>query len=197
MDTGINLISLGELKAYVEGSTTGSTTYDANYEAVIDAVSSYFNNYTGRHLKSSTYAEYYDGNGDNELHLNQFPITSTGITLYILDDTRSATTDYQVDSTDIIIYPDEGKIWLYDDTFSEGNRNVYVGYTAGYTSSGMPGDLKRAALETALVFWNREDKKDRVGVRTEAFEGGSRTYESDIPWGAKVVLDNYRCKRFA
>lgn len=71
-----------------------------------------------------------------------------------------------------------------------------VAYTAGYTSSSMPGDLKRAALETALVFWNREDKKDRVGVRTESFEGGSRTYESDIPWGAKQVLDYYRCKRF-
>lgn len=197
MDTGINLVSLGELKTFIEGSTTGSTTYDTRYESVIDSVSAYFNNYTGRHLKSSTYAEYYDGNGEDEMHLNQFPITSTGITLYLLDATRSATTDYVVTSSDILIYADEGKILLTDDTFTEGNNNVYVGYTAGYTSSGMPADLKRAALETCQVFWNREEKKDRVGVRTESYEGMSRTYESDIPWGAKQVLDYYKCRRFA
>jgi len=195
MDTGISLLTLAEVKSYIEGSTTGSTTYDANYGNIIDSVSLYFNNYTGRHLKSSTFTEYYDGNDDRDLVLNQYPITSTSVTVTI-DPVYLFTTDLTVDSSDIRIYADEGRIWRYDGEFEEGNQNVKVVYTAGYTSSGMPGDLKRAALETALVFWNREDKKDRVGVRTESFEGGSRTYETDIPWGAKQVLDYYRCKRF-
>jgi hypothetical protein len=195
MDTGINLLTLGEVKAFIEGSTTGTTTYDGNYENIIDAVSLYFNNYTGRHLKSAACTEYYDGNDAREMVLNQYPITSTDVVVTI-DPTYSFTTDYRVDTSDVQIYAGEGKIWLYDDWFTGGNRNVKVVYTAGYSSSQMPGDLKRAALETALVFWNREDKKDRVGVRTESFEGGSRTYETDIPWGAKQVLDYYRCKRF-
>lgn len=195
MDTSINLVSLAEVKSFIEGSTTGTTGFDSNYEAVVDAVSLYFNNYTGRHLKSSTFTEYYDGNDSREMHLNQYPITSTSVTVTI-DPTYAFTTDLTIDSSDIQIYANEGKIWLYDDEFEEGNRNIKVVYTAGYTSSQMPPDLKRAALETCLVFWNREDKKDRVGVRTESFEGGSRTYESDIPWGAKQILDYYRCKRF-
>ena len=195
MDTGISLLTLAEVKSYIEGSSTGTTTFDANYENIIDSVSLYFNNYTGRHLKASTFTEYYDGNDDKDLVLNQYPITSTSVTVTI-DPTYTFTTDLTVDSSDIRIYAAEGRIWRYDGEFAEGNQNVKVVYTAGYTSSAMPGDLKRAALETALVFWNREDKKDRVGVRTESFEGGSRTYESDIPWGAKQVLDYYRCKRF-
>lgn len=109
MDTSINLLTLGEVKSYIEGSTTGSTTYDGNYGNIIDAVSLYFNNYTGRHLKSSTFTEYYDGNDDKDLVLNQYPITSTSVTVTI-DPTYAFTTDLTVDSTDIRIYADEGHI---------------------------------------------------------------------------------------
>ncbi|MFA5376870.1 MAG: hypothetical protein WC455_14060 [Dehalococcoidia bacterium] len=195
LDTGINLVTLAEAKSFIEGSTTGATTYDSNYENIINAVSWRFNVEAGRHLKAQETTERYDGNGGRELYLNNYPINSTGITCYI-DSSYTFTTDYLIDSTDILIYASEGKIWRYDGTFPEGNLNIKIICNMGYSSSSMPEDLKRAALETCSLFWNREDKKDRIGIRTESYEGGSRTYETDLPWSAKQILEYYRCHRY-
>lgn len=195
LDTGINIINLSELKLFIEGNTSASTALDGRYEEIINDVSQYMNTYCGRHLKSSTYTSDYDGTGTTELMICNFPISSTAITITI-DPTRTFTTDYQIPSTDIIAYYDEGILVLDNYLFSAGKQNVRIAYTGGYSSSAMPYDLKRAAKELAQFFYSREIKRDRIGIRNESIEGGSRTYETDLPWSVKKILDNYRSRLY-
>jgi hypothetical protein len=195
LDTGINIVSLAELKSFIEGNTSSSTEFDSRYEELINVASVMINNYTGRHIKASTFTSDYDGPDSEELYLKNYPISSTALTVCI-DENRAFTTDLNVTSTGIIIYYDEGRIVLDNDWFDEGKANVRVAYTGGYSSSSMPYDLKRAACELATFFWGRESKRDRIGIRNESLEGQSRTFETDMPWSVKKILDNYREGRF-
>lgn len=195
VDSTISLCTLAEAKSFLQGSTTGSTTYDPRYELIIDSVSKRFNGEVGYCLKKNDYVEDHDGNGTREMYLDRWPVSTSGV-IVAIDDTYTFTTAYYVTSTDVRPYYAEGKLYLYGDAFSEGRLNIRVTYAAGYSTSEIPADLKRAALETVQLFWNREEKRDRIGIRSESMEGGSRTFETDLPWSAKQVLDNYRCKRF-
>ena len=169
-------------------------------------MSAQFNMWTERILKLNAYpstdvtksfydADDYDGNGTAILYLRQFPVSSTGITLYI-DQTYQWTTDTIVPTSDIKIDYRSGRLFLYQEIFNQGWGDVRVIYSAGYTTSGLPQDLKRAALEMCQFWWNRQTKKDRIGVRSESFEGGSRTFETDMPWSVMKVLEHYRSPQY-
>lgn len=197
-DTSISLLLLTEIKTYMEGSTTGSSQYDGQYYALIDTVSQFINTYTGRVLKYNTYTSDYDGNGGIEFFVKNWPFNSTVIDVFI-DSDRSfstGTTTYEVPSTDILLYMDEGKIVLDGYSFSEGRQNIRIVYTGGFSTGTIPHDLRRAALELAQFYWNRELKKDRIGIRNESLEGGSRTFETDMPWSVKKILDYYKEGRY-
>lgn len=196
LDTGNNLITLNELKSYL-GDT--KSTYHARYNNIINAVSHSFNRETNRKLKSRSLTEYYDGDGGTVLYTEQYPIVSTSTTIDIrVDAERDYTTGDKIGSTKIMIDAEEGRIRLDDDSFDCGEHSVKIVYTAGYTittTSGatgtIPYDLQYAALEYARLLFNRE-MRNRVGVRSEAGEGGSITYEQDMPWGVKNTLERYK-----
>jgi hypothetical protein len=197
-DTSMSLLTLAEVKQFIEGSTTGTSTYDAQYNSLIDAVSQFANTYTGRQLKYNTFTSDYDGNGTTEIYVKVWPFNTTSVDVFI-NSVRSfstGTTTYKVPSTDILLYTDVGKIILDGYYFEEGRQNVRIIYTGGYSTSTIPYELRRACLELCQFYWNREMKKDRIGIRNESAEGGSRTYETDMPWSVKKILDNYREGRY-
>jgi hypothetical protein len=197
LDTAINIISLEELKTYFEGSTTGSTTNDEKLNQLINGVSDYFNKYCGRTIKLTEYSPElpdYDGNGTANMYLNNWPISTSGATVYI-DESWAFTTDTIATTSDINASTNDGRLH-YRGIFPAGYQNIRVYYSGGYSSSQMPHDLKRAAMEMCQFWWNRETKKDRVGVRNEQFEGGSRTFETDMPWSVVKVLEYYKGPRY-
>ena len=122
LDTGNNLVTLLAVKSYL-GIDTTAVDHDDRLERIIDGVSWEFNEYTGRKLKARDITEYQDGNGKANILTNQFPINSnsTSITIHV-DVNRNYTTDKLVDSTSIVIYSTEGKIFLDDDTFEAGEQ---------------------------------------------------------------------------
>lgn len=196
LTTTINLLLLSETKSYL--GVTGSTE-DARITRLINAVSSKFNLYTGRKLKLASYTTYLDGDGGTDILLDQYPITSNSTDIDIrIDTNRTFGTTSKVDSTSIVIYSEEGRIFLDDKTFQKGRHVVKIGYSAGYTVSStsggstgsMPDDIQYAALETIRLFRARE-VSNRVGVRSESVEGMSIQYEGDLPWSVKKVLDLY------
>jgi hypothetical protein len=200
LDTSINVLSLGELKTYIDGSTTGSTTYDERYNQIINGVSGFINMHCDHTMKLTSYTSGvepdYDGNGTAEMYLNSFPIsTSVNVTINIDNDWKF-TTDTVVPSSDISVYRDDGHIYLKGEIFKSGKQNIRVTYAAGYTSDNMPYDVKRAAMELCQFYWNRETKKDRIGVRNESFEGGSRSFETDMPWSVIKLLEHHRSPRY-
>jgi hypothetical protein len=192
-DTENSLLATSDARDWL-GIKPNDTQYDATLNDIINYVSYRFNGETGRQLKSRQWTEYHDGDGSNTLYLNQFPISSTTITITI-DADRVYTTDLRVTDTDIMLSTESGRVRLDDDTFDIGTRNVKVVYSAGYTTSGA-FDLVLAAKELVQLMWNRYTKKDMVGLRTDGYEGGTRTYENDLPWSVKKVLDMYRDRRY-
>jgi hypothetical protein len=199
LDTTINIITLGDLKQYIEGSTTGSSTYDERYNQLINGVSGFFNMHCDHTLKMTTYSSGvepdYDGNGTAHLYLRNFPVSTSGVAV-LIDNDWQWTTDTIVPTSDISVYRDDGHIFLKGEIFKTGHQNVRVLYAAGYTDTSMPYDLKRAALELCQFYWNRETKKDRIGVRNESFEGGSRSFETDMPWSVIKLLEHHRSPRY-
>jgi hypothetical protein len=191
-DTDNALISVQEGLDFLGlGTTTASTANNDDVIDLINVVSWRFNAETGRNLKSREYTSAYDGNGTSKLYLNNWPISSTTITITINANRDFTDTDDQVTSTDVMLDTGSGEVRLDGDTFTKGERNVQVAYSAGYTTSGA-FDLIYAAKEFLQILWNRKTAKDPLSVRTEAYEGISRTFEPEFPWSVKKILDMYR-----
>jgi hypothetical protein len=191
-DTDNALLSLSDGLDYLGlGTTTASTSYNDDVSSLINVVSLRFNTETGRKLKSRTYTAYYDGNGKSDMYLPNWPLSSTTITITIDEDRAFTSTDDQVTSTDIILSTESGRVRLDGDVFDLGERNVKVEYSAGYSTSDAY-DLVHAAKEFLQVLWNRQTAKEPVNVRTESYEGISRTFEFEFPWSVKKILDMYR-----
>jgi len=192
IDTENSLLSISDAANYL-GTSTATTEINDAIGEIINVVSYRFNDETGRPLKNRSHTEYRDGNGKNILYLSQYPISSTTITITI-DGTRAFTsTDYIVTSTDVVLSTDSGEIRLDGYTFDIGQRNVKIQYSAGYSSSGAHS-LTQAAKEYVKLIYDRRTKKGNAeaGIRSESWEGHSITYENDLPWSVKSVLDMYR-----
>jgi len=192
LDVENNLITLTQLQTYLNVSTADG--YDDRLEDIINAVSEFCNTYTGRKLKARNLVEYYDGDGGDELYVDNPPINSTRSTIQIWGDTdvpRSYDTAdlYSADSIDI--YSDLGKIILLDDSFLSGRKTIKVSYNGGYTV--IPYQLQRVALKICAALWKTEVDK-LAGVRTIAGGGGSINLdiESVLTQFDRDVLDTFK-----
>jgi len=190
-DTDNALLSFEDGASFLGVTPAASTVEDDLVRDLINAVSYRFNTETGRNLKSRDYTEIYSGDGSNELMLTTYPISSTTITITINANRDFSDTGDEVTSTDVMLSTAMGFIQLDGDSFDSGTKNIQVEYSAGYTTDAS-FDLTHAAKEQLKLMWNRENDRDTIGVRTEAFEGMSRTFEQDIPWSVRQVLNIYR-----
>lgn len=193
-DTGIAFLSLAEAKEIIEGSTA-TTTYSSPISDLVNAAAMRFNAECGRTLKNSSHTEYYDGNGTNSLYLENYPLTSTSITITIDENRAFTDTDDQITSTDVILSTESARVRLDGDTFNLGTANVKVAYSAGYTTTA-DHDLVQATREFVQFLWDRRTgRQTESGVDNESFEGESISYEQDLPWSVKQVLLMYRDRR--
>lgn len=208
IDTGNNLITLSDLKDFMGATSTGD---DVRYQDLINAASGTFNKYTNRKLKAREYStstggedpEYQDGNGLDYLYAKQYPINSsiTQIKIIINVNRNYSDTADQVTSTDIVIYKDVGKIFVDNKRFSEGENSIRLSYNGGFTitssSSGstvgsISYELQYAAKEFCRFLWNKESHNRTDNIRSQSYEGGAVTYEVNMPWSVKRVLELYR-----
>lgn len=188
-DTSNALVTAADAAMFLGEATSSTLLMDALRD-VIDYVSHRCNAETGRRLKARSYTEYYNGNGRTWMYLSNWPLSSTTITITI-DGSRAYTTDYQVPSTDIILTTESGLVELDGYSFDPGRKAVKVVYSAGYTTDAEL-DLVYTAKEYVKFMWDRRDGKRPIDLRGESFEGVTRTYENDLPWSVRKVLEMYR-----
>ena len=190
-DTDNALLSFADTANYLGESTTSTANNDLLRD-IINASAFRFNSETHRQLKARNYTEIYNGNGKGALYLNNYPLSSTTITITI-DNTRAFDdTGDVVTSTDVMLTTDRALVRLDGHSFSCGSNNVQIEYSAGYTTSeGVAEDLRQAAKDHVKILWDRQQNKMTQGVRSEAFEGVSRTFEMDLPWSVRQVLTLY------
>jgi len=189
-DTDNALLSL-EDAAKLLGTSTQTTDTNDTIRGLIDVVSYRFNAETGRALKSRDYTSQYDGNGTHTLYLKNWPVSSTSITITINANRSFTSTADQVTGTDIMLDTGSGEVRLSGTYFPTGARNVQVEYSAGYTTAAAY-DLIHAAKDFIKILYNRETGREPQWVRSESYEGVSRTFEFEFPWSVKKILDMYR-----
>lgn len=92
---------------------------------------------------------------------------------------------------DFEVYEDRGQVYLHG-KFPKGKQNVFVDYSAGYSVSDMPEDLKLLVKILTKYFFQKRDEETwgtssfKVNEITTHFEKGN------IPKEASMILNRYR-----
>ena len=156
-----DLATQDEVKEYID-MPGGSSDADDVIDDLITRVSDRFHKYCGiSSFHSTTYTEYYSGQGTQELFLDQRPIIS--ITSIKQDSEWAFGSDSTFASDNYAIQDD--RVVLKDNVFSSGVRNLQVIYTAGYAT--IPTDLKQACIEEVARAFDKRLNVD-VSSRTLA-----------------------------
>lgn len=151
----VGLFSLSDARSYDKGQLAHTETYsDATIIAQEAAIREKFERAIGVSFLPTTPTEYYDGDGSDTLYLahhnpwsEQTPraVTLISITVIAADDTETAFTAAEL--ADVVKYPH--KLVRRSGVFTEGNRNIKVVYTHGYTT--VPVDIKYVGQQALLL----------------------------------------------
>lgn len=142
----------------------------------------------GRKLSNEQRTAYLKGFGDHKIILPVIPVTA--ITSISLDADREFTET--LDSSDYYCDFETGIVSLFDEKTPEGVKTIKVVYTAGYTPTTLPADLKFAFIEA--ISWNLTRLADKnFGVRNMTTpDGVNISNELVLPMGVQRVIDSYR-----
>jgi len=179
------LITLAQVKE-IRGITT--TTDDTLLTNLINRVDKAVRLICSRDFESLSYTDYYDGNGNTELMLKQFPVTAITSVKRVDKDKTTVLYTWAVADYDVIL--DIGLLRLRSGTFTPGIANIEVKYTAGYIT--IPEDLAQACI--SFVGWLYEDRaRERVGIISRVMKDGSTLrYTQYLPIEISSVLSRYR-----
>jgi len=142
----------------------------------------------GKAILSASYTEYYDGDGQDILILDNYPIISVD-SLY-MDSARDFAADTLIAVADYVIYAKQGTIRLLNDEtiFAHGIQNIKITYTAGYAA--IPNDL---ALACIMHVSHILQKAGAEGHLSMSLGGLSKSFDmTQIPLAVKTLLEPYR-----
>jgi hypothetical protein len=92
---------------------------------------------------------------------------------------------------EVKLNPETGEV-LIRNVFTKGFQNVFVDYTAGYTFSNMPEDLKLAVKMLVHYLWERKEE-DSFGAKSFDVDRISTEFEKlDIPKEVRMILSKYK-----
>jgi hypothetical protein len=177
-----DLTDLPTVKSWL-GVTTSAA--DGLIASLITAVSAFIPNYLGRQVLSASYVETYRGNGQHQLLLRNFPVTSVasvafaGQAITTLADPISLTSGFLFDDRTLTLIGCRMPIGL----------PVVVSYTAGYATA--PADIAQAAVELVGEAFRR---RDRIGLSSKTLGGQEVVAFSlkDMNDAAKALLASYQ-----
>lgn len=169
------------LRLVLDGVVDSTITFAANttMSAVVSAINAIGNGWEAT-LNSSIYSSY----KSTEL------IPVYGLNAIDNNWVYLKKTDTPLDDFDV--YLDRGQIIRYVG-WPFGNRNIYVDYTAGYTSENMPSDLKFSIKIMVQFFYNKRDD-DSFGLKEYRAHNIWATFDKEeiFPKEAKNILFRYR-----
>ncbi len=138
----MSLISLAAYKT-IYGIT--DTSNDLALTALIPMAEDWIIRYLTYNPFLSTYAEYYNGTGNNFIRLNAKPIVSISsivINPYALNPTTITGTNFIYDQNSIVYFSPQYQ--QFPSVFPQGNLNILANYTAGYSLANIPQSMKLA-----------------------------------------------------
>lgn len=150
------LTTVADVK-YVLGTPQADTTKDDRIQTLINLLSGRIEDWCGRKFVSQAYTDQaYDGCGEEDLFLKQYPITA--VAAVSLDGVALSAAEL-ADSLNFLSYGEEGYIWR-SGGFPARRQGVKVTYTAGYTT--IPSGLAMACVEWAIILFEGRMKDAKV-----------------------------------
>lgn len=195
VNEAIALVSLDDAKEYLQIT---KDTEDSILGDLINAASEFAFRWTGRRFLQATYTEVYEGNGEMELFLRNYPLISVAS---VNDDptlppiwgsgTLIAPADYYLDQ-------EVGSLRRYLLPFFCKSR-VKIVYDAGYTYATIPSDLSLAIKKLILLEWKTKyTDTSRVGVKSVAQGDKTTTFiEDEVPKDIAGVFNRYKALGWA
>jgi hypothetical protein len=163
----MSIVSIQDLELYLQKDIQ-NTDDEEKYDYLIESVQEQAETICYRKFDEQEYTEQFDGNGGNELYLNQYPIFSVSDVQYGW--TWSGSTRTEI--TEYLIYEQEGYL-SFNFNSIEGNQVFEVTYIAGYAdnpsaSNNIPNDLKTILMDQIEISKNKtftsgEIKKEKLG----------------------------------
>lgn len=184
------LITVEEAKVFLEES---DSSHDAQITAILAGLDTYIKKYMNKSIEQTTYIELYDGSGEKELLLDNYPIIS--ITA-LSDDIDKDNKKYNsvIASGEILIHKTSGIIELYNQSFTESQKNIYIKYIAGYTTATIPNDLKMILYEMISKKWKDYQDK-RYGMVSKSVLDENVSFSLvDVTDQQRQILNLYRKK---
>lgn len=167
---------LTDVKGVLEIS---DTSQDSLLTLLVNRALGIVEEHTDRKILQATFTEYHDGHGEKYIYINNPPI-NTSQTLQVYDDTsREFGSSTLIDSTNLFIDAELGRIIREDAVFSDGIRNVKVVYTGGWVygtlqgaaGATMPRGLEDILIELTVVMY-RNVKGKSENVKSKSVEYG-------------------------
>jgi len=166
------------------------TTPDQNdvLKSIIDSISTSIEKYCSRTFLSTSYTEYYNGDGRSILYLKNYPIIS--ITSIHEDDNWVWDSSTLISTSYYRTFDDLGIIFKDGTRLDTGRLNIKVVYVAGFTT--IPSDIQNVAIvESIRMFDNM--KTLNLSSRSENNSTTSYIIDGFLP-KSKSVLNLYKLK---
>lgn len=156
------IVKIEELQKY-SGVYVDDTT---SQEMFLGSAQGIVENYLGYEIESKVYNRLYNGLGYSDLRLDVKNVTA--ISKITIDDT-------EIDTSNIII--DDDSIIRKDGKFTDGTKNVYVEFTAGYDTDTIPELMKLTVLRIATLLQSESDSN--IGITSKSFgDAGTRVFQN-------------------
>ena len=174
-----DLTTVANLKAWL--GITGSTD-DALLARLVTAASQWVQNWLSRDLLSAARSEVRNGTGSATMVLANRPVTAVA-SLMINGQAVPASSGHSQPG----YFFSDSTLFLRGYTFTRGQGNVTVSYTAGYAS--IPPELEQACIELISV---RYRERDRIGHVSKSLGGETVTFsQKDAPDSVITILKQY------
>lgn len=185
------IVSLEDTRLFLGYSDSSK---DEKIKLMINVATDMIETYTGRRFIQTTYTDQpFDGNGEDEVLLPQYPVTS--LTSLGKNGSYDNSPSWDViDSEDYFLNGPSG-ILKGVSRFSRGTQNYRATYVAGYLLANVPWDLKFAAMQMVEYLMN---KQAAAGIVSERLGDHSVTYKQEtvdqygIPDAVRIVLDKHK-----
>lgn len=164
-----------------------ATTDDDRIDRLIAACAKFIETYTNRVYEQSDYTETLDGNGKDEVMLENYPVTA--VASVSVDGRAISPVPIPNDfATSGFMFDEGGVILQGGRLFNKGRRNVVISYTAGFAE--IPADLVQAVIETAALKYKQGPQ---TGLSSKALSGETTSFVlSDFPRPVITLLNNLK-----
>lgn len=194
LDTSVALVSLAEAKEYLKIQVD---TEDQIVQTLINDVCSWIQTYLGRNLVLSQKTEYYDGPGCEMLMLRRFPIfVDNDNPLDVrVDSLRVFAAETAISNDNLIVEKESGCLKSFNvfGAFPCGKANIKAKYSAGYSLSTMPHDIRMATKRLLDLHYRSGYSQRKLDIKSESVGDVNTTFSGgDLPKDVERLLAPYK-----